>query len=331
MNWPVQRAFEFEFLVHQIIEDLELGHMEEIPLPQATGPDITFSSSNVLHIVECKAPGPQTNRRVREIIQQLHFFDESYIEQGWTTNLILAIPDVVSTSAASALHEAGITIWDGPWIAGQADLAGLSSKAAQVLGDLETEELNGPGGERGAEQVFAGRDEIESLLARLAEIPPGPNWMAYQNLCREISSTLFSPPLSAPLWERGNFSKTNRRDLILPNYALEGLWGYLRTRYQADYVVIDAKNYSESIKKEEVLQIANYLQKNGLGLFAMIFTRVEPSEQLNYVLREQWILHDKMIVILTDSDVRQMLTNKRTGVDPAEVIRQKIEDFRVSI
>ncbi|MGP3772727.1 hypothetical protein ACTWJ8_18065 [Streptomyces sp. SDT5-1] len=330
MNWSAERAFEFESLVRQIIENLELGHMEETPLPRATGPDIEFSSSNVLHIVECKIPGPQTDRRVREIIQQLHFFDESYIEQGWTTNLILAIPDVVSTSTASALHEAGITVWDGPWVSRQADLAGLSSKAAQVLGE-ESEEPHSPGDERAAEQLLKDQDEIESLLARLAEIPPGPKWADYQNLCREISAALFSPPLSAPLWERGNFSKTNRRDLILPNYALEGLWGDLRTRYQADYVVIDAKNYSGSIKKEEVLQIANYLQKNGLGLFAMIFTRVEPSEQLNYVLREQWILHDKMIVILTDSDVRQMLTNKRMGVDPAEVIRQKIEDFRVSL
>ncbi len=109
------------------------------------------------------------------------------------------------------------------------------------------------------------------------------------------------------------------------------MWAYFRTRYQADYVVIDAKNYSGSIKKDEVLQIANYLQRHGLGLFALIFTRVEPDAQLLYILREQWVLHDKMIVILSDSDVKQMLTNKKTGTDPAELIRQKIEDFRISL
>lgn len=128
-----------------------------------------------------------------------------------------------------------------------------------------------------------------------------------------------------------NFSSVNRRDLILPNYASDGLWQYLRTRYQADYVVIDAKNYSESIKKDEILQIANYLQRHGVGLFALIFSRREPDSRLLYTLREQWVLHDKMIIVLSDSDVKQMLSDKKVGTDPVELIRQKIEDFRLSV
>jgi hypothetical protein len=50
-----------------------------------------------------------------------------------------------------------------------------------------------------------------------------------------------------------------------------------------------------------------------------------------YTLREQWILHDKLITPLTDSDVRQMLNDKKGGGDPAELIRQKVEDFRLSL
>ncbi|WP_432056880.1 hypothetical protein [Streptomyces sp. bgisy022] len=322
MDWRMQRAFQFENLIRGIIRDLKLGEIEYEPdSPMHQGPDITYCNSDGLHIVECKTPGPQTSQRVREVIQQLHSFSNfAPITRGRVTKLILAIPDTLSAAATAELQEAGITVWDRAWLAENARLAGRVGEATLFQIEMEAGKPQEP-----TPHV------ADSLLARLAEISPGPDWVAYQNLCREISEFLFSPPLSQPLWERGNFSKVNRRDLILPNYALDGMWAYFRTRYQADYVVIDAKNYSGSIKKDEVLQIANYLQRHGLGLFALIFTRVEPDAQLLYILREQWVLHDKMIVILSDSDVKQMLTNKKTGTDPAELIRQKIEDFRISL
>jgi hypothetical protein len=119
--------------------------------------------------------------------------------------------------------------------------------------------------------------------------------------------------------------------LILPNYAPAGLWAFFRSEYRADFVIIDAKNYRESIEKEEVLQIANYLQKCGAGLFALIFCRTQIDTKLLYVLREQWVLYDKMITPLHDEDVVQMLTGKEHGKDPAEVIRQKIENFRLQV
>jgi hypothetical protein len=38
-----------------------------------------------------------------------------------------------------------------------------------------------------------------------------------------------------------------------------------------------------------------------------------------------------MIITLEDDDVHQMIRNRVTGGDPALVIRQKIEDFRLKI
>ena len=43
------------------------------------------------------------------------------------------------------------------------------------------------------------------------------------------------------------------------------------------------------------------------------------------------ILHGKLIVGLDDDDVRQMLATRLAGGDPAELVRQKIEDFRLGI
>ncbi|MGO4755768.1 hypothetical protein AB4212_45455, partial [Streptomyces sp. 2MCAF27] len=62
-----------------------------------------------------------------------------------------------------------------------------------------------------------------------------------------------------------------------------------------------------------------------------IMTRIDPQESAVHAIKNQWMQHDKMIVTLTDADIAQMLTAKSFGNDPSEVIRQKIEDFRLGV
>jgi len=42
-------------------------------------------------------------------------------------------------------------------------------------------------------------------------------------------------------------------------------------------------------------------------------------------------MHGKLIVGLHDDDVRQMVRTRLADNDPAELVRQKIEDFRLGI
>lgn len=39
----------------------------------------------------------------------------------------------------------------------------------------------------------------------------------------------------------------------------------------------------------------------------------------------------KMLVVLSDSDVEQMLLNKQKDIDPCRVIIEKIQEFRLKI
>ena len=47
-------------------------------------------------------------------------------------------------------------------------------------------------------------------------------------------------------------------------------------------------------------------------------------------IREVWAIERKIIIVLQDNDIEQMLLTKMSGEDPAIVLRQKIEDFRLS-
>ena len=80
-----------------------------------------------------------------------------------------------------------------------------------------------------------------------------------------------------------------------------------------------------------MLQIANYLKQKGTGLFGLIIARKGTNNSSENTLRDVWIHDQKMIIVLNDVDVEQMILDKKNGEDPAKLILKKIEDFRLSI
>jgi len=171
------------------------------------------------------------------------------------------------------------------------------------------------------------------FISDLENIMPGrDDCYKYQEKCKDIFEYLFSPPLGKPHYENRDETNTNRRDIIFPNYAENGFWKFLRNKYHADYIVIDSKNYKDDIKKEEVLQISNYLKSFGTGLFGVILNRNQPSKGAFVTRREHWIAYQKLIIFLNDSDLKQMLKTKEDNIiSPEEVIKEKIEQFRLEL
>jgi hypothetical protein len=259
-------AVDFEELIRNIVRESLRGKItpdEDIPRKHQAL-DIEFRIGSDNYLVECKIPAPQTQARIFSVLNQVCTQAEEYeARTGIKPKLALAIPGTLSEHTVEVFRDSGIEVWDSSWIADHASRIGRIEEAVPFIG------------RQGSSENTSRAHRAEELTERLTGIAPGPDWFRYQKLCREIAEYLFCPPLSLSIWESGNFSATNRRDIILPNYSTDGLWNHFRTHYKADYIVIDAKNYSESIKKEEVLQIANYLQRHGAGLFALIFCRKE--------------------------------------------------------
>ncbi|MCM1193742.1 MAG: hypothetical protein NC123_17935 [Butyrivibrio sp.] len=77
--------------------------------------------------------------------------------------------------------------------------------------------------------------------------------------------------------------------------------------------------------------MANYLKESGAGLFGMIITRNGANDSAIYTQREVWAIYKKMIIILQDNDIEQMLLEKFADGEPTNIVRQKIEDFRLSV
>jgi hypothetical protein len=315
-------AHEFGQLVARALPSLLPNSrlLEEPRLGARLRPDfVAYLLDGSVAIIEVKSQMPATGRRLASAADELREYFEAYVRQHGDESSVLrvlAVPGKLTQAGLEFLRTQGVdSVIDGPMIR-----RALDRQDDDVDGLAEPE----------AEQPTNVRAEAHALLGKLERIKPGSDqWQDYQKLCGSMLEFLFCPPLESPIVESRNETGVNRRDIILPNYTLSGFWAYMRETYSAHYIVADAKNYSESVRKDEILQLANYLSRHGTGLFGLIITRHAGAESARITRREQWFMHDKLIVELTDEDLHQMTTNKLTDRDPTEVLRQRIEDFRL--
>jgi len=264
--------------------------------------------------------------RLDQVVQQLtefRFAYRSHHDESVPVRAVLAITGELTRSYSEFLGKHGIELWDRDKLLSM--LRRTSSETAVRLQKILE-------GEYRSHREPEDRVRATELTDRLSLLDCGKaNWSLYQRFCVEVLEQLFSPPLERAIYESSNESKVNKRDIILPNYSTDDFWLFMRSEYAADYVVVDAKNSCFPIGKASVLQVTNYMSERGTGLFGIIMCRKGDKRSSQVTRREQWILHRKLVIVLTDDDVRQALTNVEQGIGADIVLRQKIEDFRLAI
>ncbi len=279
--------------------------------------DITAKSQDGKSwLIECKNASAFTPARLHQAINQI----KAYKEATSFDYYVLAFPGLLSEEQKAALSSDQIVYWDAHELAVrfQNEIRNTRHSIFQMLLSSMA-----PSPKKTTEEEF---------IEKLKRCQPGKDyWSDYQKLVGQILEHLFCPPLEAPISESADQDKINRRDWILPNYSDKGFWSFLRIKYLADYIVVDAKNYKGAISKNQVLQIANYLKTHGAGMFAIIVTRAGANKSADLTIREQWMANKKMILVLNDEDIKVMLLAKSAGGEPEKVIGQAIERFRLSM
>lgn len=280
-------------------------------------PDIICEFESKILIVEAKNVISVTNKRVDDYIAQVKQYE--FIDDN--VQLVIAFPDELQIAYKNHFNKENIIVWDA------SKLASIFSHQLEVIRETPLYPILF---RAGTKQLETSKSKL--FIESLNSIKPGKSdWNTYQKLISNIMEFLFTPPLGKPRYELSDKTKTNRRDITIPNYAENGFWRLLREANFADYIVIDAKNLTKSIEKRDVLQVSNYLKKFGTGLFGMIVCRNKPHQNAIHTQREHWIADNKLIIFLQDEDIIQMLTMKDGAGNPEDVIRQKIEDFRLSL
>jgi len=245
--------------------------------------------------------------RSKNIISQLNTYKEEYGD----CQMVLAVPGSLKERELEIFSTENIEVWDIGFIAHnfKKQIIDASPSYYKTLFLTQLARSSKPTRE-------------EELIKSLEKCPPGrADCYVYQRLVGDILEHLFTPPLNKPIPELSDKAMANRRDFIMPNYSDKGFWAFMREKYGADYVIVDAKNYTRKVKKTEALQMANYLKQHGAGLFGIIVSRQGgDSAGCEHTLREQWLISQKMILVLSDDDIIEMLMAKSDGRPPEDVL-----------
>lgn len=317
------REIEFMVFLSKLMEankkfsDISINPLYKDKNERIIRPDIVCKYNNKKLLIKTKSTAPLIEQRIYEYINQVKQYKD--IDDG--AQIVLAFPSELSINYKEILTKENITVWD------LSRLASIFYDQLDIIKDTLLYQLL-----FNVEKNIDEESLSKKFINELENIRPGHlDWVEYQKLCFNIFEYLFTPPLAKPLYDLSDSSNTNRKDIIIPNYANDGFWRYMREKYFADYIVIDAKNYSKAVQKEETLQVLNYLKGFGTGLFGLIVSRKKPKMNAILTQREHWITYSKLIIFLEDGDLIQMLIMKENNEKPEEVLRQKIEEFRLSL
>lgn len=174
--------------------------------------------------------------------------------------------------------------------------------------------------------------KVQGLIKRLDSCPEGKDgWKTYEDICLEILSYLFVPPLGEPKVQSRRESGIDIRDAIFPNRNNNENWKFIRDDYDAKYIVFEFKNYSENgseIDKQVLLQIDDYLKRT-IGRFGIICSKKSPNKSGLEKRKDVYIENNKLILFLNNEDLKEMLLRKHKKMDPSDVIIDLIDDFNL--
>lgn len=171
-------------------------------------------------------------------------------------------------------------------------------------------------------------------IERLETIIAGKkNAQQYEKFCVDILKYLFNDTLT--LW--GEQQKSNddlfRFDLIckIKNNINNEFFNTIENYFSSKYIIFEFKNYIEEITQKEVYTTEKYLYKTALRTVAILLTRngVDKNgiKAIKGTLRE----NGKLIIVLDDSDIKQMIYAKEHGEDYIEILINKLDKMLASL
>ena len=170
------------------------------------------------------------------------------------------------------------------------------------------------------------KSKADELIKKLQSCPKGEaGWQQYQEICGEILKYLFAEKLGDPLPQQGTESGLYIRDYIIHiPYTAKGFWSFCRLKFNSIGIIVECKNHSDGLKPNDIVVTSKYLSKRGLGNFGIILNRIAPSKQVIKQILEIWKKDGKLVIVLSDQDVINMVKLKANNDDPEKILDKKI-------
>ncbi|WP_460158719.1 restriction endonuclease [Pseudomonas sp. S3_E11] len=170
------------------------------------------------------------------------------------------------------------------------------------------------------------------LCKSLRAIEAGrPGWSDYEKKCIEILQYLFKDHLAGWKDQRKTDDELNRFDLVCRIKPVTDFWKFIIHNLESRYMIFEFKNYEHPIKQGQVLTTEKYLLEKGLRKVAIMLTRKGAHESATKMAQGAMRETGKLIIILDDDQICEMLHMKEKGSDPTDFLFDVTDDFLLSL
>lgn len=173
-----------------------------------------------------------------------------------------------------------------------------------------------------------------SLCRELRAHPPGTGltaWRKYEKLCERILQYLFPAGLHGWHRQKRTSDGLNRFDLVCRVMPDAAFWEFVVQEVNSRYVLFEFKNYAKAIKQEQVLTTEKYLLERALRRVAIVLTRKGATDSAIRMAQGAMREHGKLILVLDDDQLCEMLHMKERGEDPTDYLFDLADDFLLTL
>jgi hypothetical protein len=156
-------------------------------------------------------------------------------------------------------------------------------------------------------------------------------WAQYERVCADILKYLFPNDLHGWHSQKRTDDGLNRFDFVCRIRPTTEFWKFVLDHLDSRYVLFEFKNYSGKIKQGQILTTEKYLLERGLRRVAIIFTRAGSEPHAIAMTQGAMREHGKLMLIVNDEKVCEMLQMKERGEDPTDCLFELADDFLLSL
>ncbi|MGC0067703.1 hypothetical protein ACPRSJ_09135 [Enterobacter asburiae] len=123
----------------------------------------------------------------------------------------------------------------------------------------------------------------------------------------------------------------NRYDFVCRIRPTTEFWKFVIEHLNSRYVLFEFKNYLGKIKQGQILTTEKYLLEKGLRRMAIIMTRTGAEAHALAMTQGAMREQGKLILIVNDEKVCEMLHMKERGEDPTDCLFEIADNFLLTL
>lgn len=331
----VYSAYKFEDIVRDIFKFLGYKVIVQDEIIDKTEVDLILEKDNLKYVVEVKYFTKSSLEL--SVILKTEKRLSSLIEKGYIP--ILVVSNVIRERTLDRLKEIGSQIEIAM------DISNLLYVVQNKL-ELKSRLLEGLG--YSTQDIIWKKPDIdiepvdekfyisdsEKLIDDLKSIESGKeNFQKYEECCIKILKYLFEEELG--IWEKQYQSNEElyRFDLVckIKSGELSEFWETLRNFFNCKYIIFEFKNYKDSITQQQIYTTEKYLYINALRSVAIILSRKGVDNNGLKAGKGTLRENGKLIIVLNDDDIINMIEEKNNANDPANFLANKLDKMLLEL